>query len=126
MSSNKIGRFQCHTPAIDTRELVGSILRQAKQHSKHTNVFCTGKSHELHLFFKQAKDKYPEIFQDVWFTNDPMFPYSIQISEAISTLPQVTKSSLAVSPSLHKYTLPISDLGKQFAEQFLARHKPKR
>jgi len=72
------------------------------------------------MFFKHAKTHYPEVFTDVWFTNDPLFPYSEQIHEALVELPNFPYTSLEVSPSLHPYKTQITKIGRDFSEQFLS------
>lgn len=99
----KIGRFDAYVP---DRDIFSTILEILSLTSLRQNDEIISPLHKLHLFFYRLKEKYPDIFEDIFFNHDPSFPYSKQIEDSFTRL-QESAFIARPNPSLNRYRIDV-------------------
>ena len=98
---HKIGQFVAYIPDQDLfQTLIGIFYSADLKEGKE----IVSPSNKLHKFFYKMKKKFPKIFEDVYFNDDPEFPYSKEISEAFIRL-QESEFLTRPNPSLNNYRI---------------------
>lgn len=104
----KIGRFSAYIP---NRDLFQTLLSIFSLTGSRPGVTINSPLSKLHAFFYKMKQKYPDFFEDVYFNDDPDFPYSREIADTFIQL-QETEYLTRPNPSLNKYRIA-ADLSKE-------------
>lgn len=101
-----LGRFEAYVP---DRNLFQDILSILSCTGLERDTDINFQQNRLHSFFFNMKKKYPLIFEDVYFNDNPDFPYSREIADVFTRL-QESEFLTRPNPSLNKYRL-VADLG---------------
>lgn len=124
-----IGKFMAYTPDRDLFQDMLSILSHTVSEKNETINFPINK---LHSFFFERKKENPDFFKDVYFNDNPEFPYSREIADVFIRL-QETEFLTRPNPSLNRYKLAadickvdnvsteselIRHIGRQFKNEF--------
>ena len=101
MIKRKIGRFDAYLPDIDLFDLVLKVLSLSLPIA---GTRFQSPVHEFHRFFFDMKQKYPDLFSDVYFKDDTEFPYSEEIADCFIRL-QESGFVTRPNPSMSVYRI---------------------
>ena len=116
-------RFRFYTSKISAYDILKGIFLYADRDKTYS---CN--PHKYSVFFRDAADKFPELFEDVFIEKDPFLPYSEDIERAYSS---AIEFNIIVRPNPDTYPCRIvadrnrleKDVLKAFTEDQLGKVK---